>query len=668
MGLIRVGLRYLLVLVFTSSFNGVSGQYHVKPLDISKKITALQQSEDGYLFYGTKNGEFGLYDGLQFYRLEDLDAHIRSISTEEGVIFLETSKGLYELEKIRIKQLSRNNLDVLARSLDNSFLVTTSGVYLKSNAEYAPSKEDFFDINEIQFGSFFNVGDLEYFRADKNLYVKKNRWRSALIHSEGDYDIIPWNSSKMMIADRKALFSFDNDGYVDTLLHLQTERPNRIFKLSGSNLLLCSSDSVGVFNVRKRELTNFYRLPTGLITCATEDDWGNIWIAAGSYIYQIIDRSNDGRNQPPNIKIKSIRINGIKNEVKESFHLDKDVNDIEIEYSGVHLTYPQNLEFQSLLTVKQSSLDNNYNTTQQGEWSSATKSRRVEYRDLEPGKYSFQLRGTVDGEYFMYTKPIVFTVESNVVQSIWLVGFLGAVGILMIALFFNSRYNSLKQKSEQERRRLIQENKMLTLQQKALQLQMNPHFVFNSLNSIQGLIAKEDNQKARRYLQEFSTMMRSVLNQSREETILLSEEIKYLKSYLHLEQMANNDKFDWEVFIDPELEDDIRIPTMIIQPFVENAILHGVRTLKDRRGKIQLNFEMNGTKICCKVVDNGIGREAAAALKKSSHKSVAIEVVKERLTSKLKSAKTSPIQYSDVLNVENKVIGTEVVLFIPITN
>jgi len=415
-------------------------------------------------------------------------------------------------------------------------------------------------------------------------------------------------------------------------------------------------------------MNNFYNLNTELITCATEDAWGNIWMAAGSYIYQVIDRSNAGRNQPPIIAIESIRINGAKKEVNESFRLNEEVNDIEIDYKGVHLTYPQNLEFQTLLTAKLQSLDYNSTSTMEAEWSAPTKSRNVEYRNLRPGKYTFQLRGTVDGQYFMYTKPIEFNVESDFVQSIWLVGFLGAIGILLIALFFNNRYNSLKQKSDQERLRLIQENKMLTLQQKALQLQMNPHFVFNSLNSIQGLIAKEDNQKARRYLREFSTMMRSVLNQSREETILLSDEIKYLRSYLNLEQMANNDKFDWDVEMDSEIEDDVRIPTMIIQPFVENAILHGVKSLKDRRGKIQLSFEMDGSKIKCRVLDNGIGRKAAAALKSTKHKSVAIDVVKERLRSKRNVSGSNPIQYRDIMDDGQNVVGTEVIISIPIMN
>jgi LytS/YehU family sensor histidine kinase len=268
----------------------------------------------------------------------------------------------------------------------------------------------------------------------------------------------------------------------------------------------------------------------------------------------------------------------------------------------------------------------------------------------------------------MYTKPIVFSVESKLFQSIWLYGLIGAISILLVALFFNNRYNNLIEKSNRDRNSLIRENKMLTLQQKSLQLQMNPHFVFNALNSIQGLIAKNDNQKARRYLQEFSVMMRSVLNQSREETIFLSDEVDYLKSYLNLEKMANNDKFDWEVIVDTVVEDDIKIPTMIIQPFVENAIVHGVKSLKDRRGKVQVVFQMNGTQILCKVTDNGIGRTAAGMSKSSSHKSVAIEVAKERLSTKMSDSRDQPIRYRDVFDANNIASGTEVIITIPIMN
>lgn len=655
----------ILAIILLLSYS-VTGQYHVRPFDISKKITVLKNTKEGNLLYGTQTGELGVYDGVQFNGIEKFDANIHDIEIQEGNKYLLTDKGLYELKNGSNSQISRNNLDVLAKSEDNSFLVTTTGVYDKINAEYHPNKEVFFDINEIKHGSYFKLGEKACFRVDNKIYIKEKRWKEVVIHAENDFSILPWNSRQMLICDRKALITFDQEGYVDTLYKLEVENRSKIFKLSGSNILLCSNDSIGVFDMRKKELNNFYNLNTDLISDVEVDEWGNIWISAGSYLYQVIDRSNDNRNNSPIVAIESIRINGNKKEVKSSFRLDEDENEIEIDYSGVHLTYPQNLEFQSMLSTKNHSLG--YNNSDAGEWTKATKEKNIEYRNLKAGKYTFQLRGSVDGAYYTYTKPIVFTVESDLFQSVWLFGIIGGIAILLVALFFNSRYNTLKEKSNQDRNKLIQENKMLMLQQKSLQLQMNPHFVFNALNSIQGLIAKNDNQKARRYLQEFSTMMRSVLNQSREETILLSEEVSYLKSYLNLEQMANNNKFDWEVNVDPKVEDDIQIPTMIIQPFVENAIIHGVKSLKDRRGVIRLNFEMDGNKIFCRVIDNGIGRKAAELTKSSSHKSVAIDVAKERLSTKMSNSREKPILYKDLIDENNMAKGTEVLITIPIMN
>lgn len=643
-------------------------QYHVKPFDISKKITALVRSDNGSIYYGTDTGEFGIYDGLQFHRIENLDGKINAIDIGDNHSFLSTGRGLYEVKEDRVIQISRNNIDVLARSADNNFLVTSTGVYRKSKSDYSPDKERFYRINEIQKGDYFSLGDIDFFRADNKIYAKRQRWNEELAYENDDFSVIPWNSSKMIIGDQHALYTMDREGTKDTLLHLEVEEYPRLFKLSGSELLVCANNSIGVFDMRKRELNNFYSVHTEFITTATVDAWGNIWIAAGSYLYQVIDRSKEYHNQPPNIAIDAIRINGQLQPFKTNYRIGEDVNEIEIDYSGVQMTYPQNLEFQTRLTGTGSSISSFSNTQAFGEWSQASKSRNIEYRNLQAGKYSFQMRATVDGQYFRYSDTIIFNVESDLFQSIWLILILGALGILLVALFFNNRYNSLKKKSDEDRRRLIQENRVLTLQQKALQLQMNPHFVFNSLNSIQGLIAMEENQKARKYLQEFSTMMRSVLNQSREETILLSDEVKYLKSYLNLEQMANNDRFDWEVEVEEDVEDDIRIPTMIVQPFVENAIIHGVKSLKDRRGSIRLEFGLEGTNIICRVIDNGIGREAAGKLKSSNHKSIAIQVVQERLKTKLSRSRGFPIRYEDVLNEDNRVVGTEVSLTIPIMN
>ncbi|MDF1697287.1 MAG: histidine kinase [Saprospiraceae bacterium] len=638
------------------------GQFHKKTFDIAKQITFLDQAKDGSIYYATASGEIGIYNGIQFTILHSLQTKIRSIDKSESFQYALTSNGLIKFNGDRTRQISRNNLDILAKSMDNSFLVTTSGVYDKINSEYTPTKGIFYNINEITRGDYFSLLDSDIFRVDNKIYQSKNSWKEFFIHTEEDFNLMPWSSNEMILSDRNAVMKLKSDSTVDTLLNLKTNEPTKVFKLEGSKILVCANDSLRILNVRNK-LTEFVDgVNTALIQDIAIDGWGNIWVATDSYLYQFIDKSDTKRNDPPKVEIESVKVNGLEIQSEDtSIRLQQDDNEIEIDYSGVQMTYPQNLQFQtSFIRSNQSNKD--------VEWIPSTRRTSVEYRNVKPGKYTFQLRASIDGEYFTYTKPIDFFVESNMFQSLWLIAIACVLVILFVALFFNNRYTLLKEKSARDRNRLIQENKMLLLQQKALQLQMNPHFVFNALNSIQGLIANQENQKARRYLQEFSSMMRNVLNQSRSETIVLEDEISYLKSYLKLEQMANNDSFDWHISAELGIEDGIRIPTMIIQPFIENAIIHGVKPLKERRGKIDVKFSVKHSILECRVQDNGIGREAASKLKKTKHKSVAIEVAKDRLQPKLKSVNQSPIQYKDLLDSENKIIGTVVLISIPTLN
>ena len=492
------------------------------------------------------------------------------------------------------------------------------------------------------------------------VYVKDKSWKEFVLHPKSDISITSQND-RLIISDDKSIVSFENSGSIDTLYKTDSIGLTKIYALNGTELLYCADNQFGVFNIRNQELTNIRELNTELINAVTVDKWENIWVAAGSYLYQIIDTKNVKNQGPPEVKISSLKVNGRSHPTDQAVVLNKGNNDLDISYEGIHLTRPQDLVYQTKL-----SKSNNLSDDQDiNKWTKPSKKKEAEYRNLTAGKYRFQVRATVDNKYHTYAKTVDIRVKDDSVQYYWLAGLLGALGVLLTAVFFNTRYNRLKEKSDQERKLLLQENKMLNLQQKALQLQMNPHFVFNALNSIQGLIAKEDNKKARRYLQQFSSMMRSVLNQSREEKISLDDEIAYLKSYLSLEQMANNDSFDFDIIAHPNLEDGINIPTMIVQPFIENAILHGVKGLKERRGKISVQFAQEGDKLKCTISDNGLGRKEAALNKVSTHKSVAIDVVNERL--KGKSVKSNPVKYTDKQDEQGNSNGTDVEIFIPIS-
>lgn len=655
----KLSTKIIVVAVALCLATSVLAQYRTKPFDISKSITVLQNTEEGHLLYGTETGEVGYYDGLQFYKTDNLKGRINDIKVDNNTIQYLTEYGLYQVEDEKTKLISTNNISILDIDRVGNTLVTSNGIYLKSGNDFIPDREDFYDLSDIKLGNIFSIGSYKYLRADRTIYKKNKSWKEFVLHPEPDFSMAEWNKDKMIIADRTSIVTFDNGGYVDSLYLMDTVQTTKIFNLHNSQLLLCADDQVGLFDVRKRELTNIYKVKTDLITDVELDNWDNIWISAGSYLYQLVNTASPKSKKPPTINITNISINGVSEDIGQNITLKTGNNDIEISYSAVQLTEPQELEYQAKISKPTGS---RYNETIAGmnEWSTPSKEKEVEYRNLPSGKYKFELRASIDGKYYTYAKPISIRVQDDWIEKFWIMGLLGALGILLSALFFNNRYNKLKEKSTQERQRLTQQNKMLTLQQKALQLQMNPHFVFNALNSIQGLIAKEDNKNARRYLQQFSSMMRNVLNQSRQDNITLDDEVAYLNSYLSLEKMANNDQFDYEITVGDSVEDGIKIPTMIIQPFIENAILHGVKGLSQRRGKINVTFAQKGNKITCKIRDNGVGRKAAAKNKTSSHKSVALDVVKERLSSKKSGGATSPVSYQDVLDADGKIVGTEV--------
>lgn len=206
---------------------------------------------------------------------------------------------------------------------------------------------------------------------------------------------------------------------------------------------------------------------------------------------------------------------------------------------------------------------------------------------------------------------------------------------------------------------------LLQLEGKALQSQMNPHFVFNALNSIQSFITTGDTLNSEIYLAKFSGLLRKTLNYSRHNTIELSKELESLHMYIELEKMRFGDKLSYQVIVDDTVETDlIKILPMLIQPFVENAIIHGISPKKGS-GNISLSFsikEQDDDNLYVVITDNGVGRKKK---KNSGHKSLGTNIVKKRLSivsSKIKER----ILYTDLQNEEGQAIGTKVELIIPI--
>ena len=191
------------------------------------------------------------------------------------------------------------------------------------------------------------------------------------------------------------------------------------------------------------------------------------------------------------------------------------------------------------------------------------------------------------------------------------------------------------QSLEENRKELASINEQLAeARLSALQAQMNPHFVFNALNSIKRMILDEDNEKASRYLSKFALMIRLTLNHSREIFVTLDENIRYLEAYLEMEQLRFDDSFSWSISVDENIDgSDITVPSMMIQPLVENAIWHGLmQAVTDK--KIVLSFVQQDNTIICTVEDNGIGIRHSEKLKaqhNAAHHSVGLDNLRNRI-------------------------------------
>ncbi len=289
-----------------------------------------------------------------------------------------------------------------------------------------------------------------------------------------------------------------------------------------------------------------------------------------------------------------------------------------------------------------------------------TADKILRFPNLLPGKYSLKIISSGDGIIWnSKPKTFDFIIKKKFTKTflfyILLLFLIFILGVIFLVLRFTHLEKDLKQR-----------RKMMRSEQKALRSQMNPHFMFNALNSIRRYILENDSENADFYLTSFALLMRKVLENSKHEFITLEEELETLKLYLELEKMRFDESFDFKIEIDEEINiSHIFIPTMIIQPVLENSIWHGLAPLR-RNGKLILSIKkLTEQSFICIVEDNGIGRKKAdeIAQKRKGHKSTGVKNLQERLNL-LNESGFIHIDYKtiDLFNAKAEATGTKVEL------
>ena len=233
------------------------------------------------------------------------------------------------------------------------------------------------------------------------------------------------------------------------------------------------------------------------------------------------------------------------------------------------------------------------------------------------------LRAEMD---FEYQKKEALLIEKNKRQSqLTLFSVIGTLLLIsLVFVIFNRR---------QIKRRLTLQKEVAEYEQKALHLQMNPHFVFNCLGSISSFIVQNGTDSALKYLSKFSKLMRLTLEYSKGALIPIDKEVESLQNYLELEQLRFHNKFEFSIKSSDKVEFNMGLPPLLIQPFVENAILHGM-VPKEGNGKIEVSFDVQNNQLVCTIKDDGIGISKSKEMKHNSvtaHQSMALEITKKRL-------------------------------------
>lgn len=298
-------------------------------------------------------------------------------------------------------------------------------------------------------------------------------------------------------------------------------------------------------------------------------------------------------------------------------------------------------------------------------WTASTATY-ARYASLPPGSYRFQIAAVNSNGQAGAMQEFAFSIDKPYWKKWWFIAsyiLLFVVSTVLIIRSRERRARLLARKDAEFKQRLAE------TELKALRAQMNPHFVFNAIGSIQNFILNNKNDDANKYLIIFAQLIRNVLEQSKEEMITLREETDTLRLYLGLEALRFKNRFQWNIRIDEHCDSaHVLVPPLLLQPFIENALWHGLGTL-EKQGELNLTVRAEGEKLVCTIEDNGIGRKAAGELQKNRSKrtSLGTAISRERLASmeQLLGRKTE-LEITDLYDESGKSCGTRVKIILPL--
>ncbi len=405
---------------------------------------------------------------------------------------------------------------------------------------------------------------------------------------------------------------------------LSVDAQNRVWVATNNGVSCVEVTSETPFTYRYTRISRSKGLPTQDVLAAVADA-ENLYVGTpkGLTIFDLKDLFSSKKESLSlqSLVISNLKINNLDTILRGYYDLPYDKNNLDIDFTSISFNNEDPLQYE-------------YRLLQKG--NSDTAWRRIEIPHIEfaflPfGQYMLEVRALYDNEIVsVLTEPLVFNIRQAFWKTPWFI--FALLAALASGIYLVYRYD-IKKIKEREAEKLQVAKRISALEMEALQSQMNPHFVFNALTSIQNFIWNKDVKQANAYLTRFSKLMRQFLDFSRQKFVTLEDEMDLIKNYVELEKMRFPERFDVQYEMSADLEPTTEIPSAMIQPFVENAINHGL-LLKKEKGLLKILFLKENSSIHCIIEDNGIGRDAAAERKsitRPKHRSQATKILNEKI-------------------------------------
>lgn len=384
---------------------------------------------------------------------------------------------------------------------------------------------------------------------------------------------------------------------------------------------------------------------TAAVLCGSK-----VCLATINGLFEVPLSSSSKNTVAPSLKVAAIYINGIKQ--GELPRIELTPQDYELTFSIASIALRSRGNYS--LRYRMKGLTD--------KWTQIHASQRqITYTSLPPGSYVFEVMAiNEDGVASKSIRKEIY-VSSALYQKWWF-------NLILLLLILSIMFLIFRWQLKKIRQRAKMKQDMVAAQLTALKAQMNPHFLFNTMNSIQDLILQQDFKSTNYYLSKFSTLMRMILTNSEKSEVEISEEITMLGLYLQLEKLRFGDEFSYTIECEESLQSSgCKVPPMIIQPFIENAIKHG---LLHKRGEkvLSIVFKEEQDTVLCEIVDNGIGREASMKInqrQRQQHVSFSTQATDERL-GLLEDFYGRPYQLEIIdLKENDEAIGTKVIIQFP---